>query len=199
MTEPTTAHIILSGALTITLGLLVHALCLRRVTTFRSVVQAERNRIFRICKQTVHESSLLTPDALERIEIANARDETGEHAETGQSQLRAAAQDCIRTQLIRVLFKPPSLSSDGGTRLLADMLDQLQPDSAEPLAPGCQSIEREASRRLLEGAINHSISTSNATQTLAAVLDIVRDHTFEYSQLIDIEDEAELTVDSEWT
>ena len=60
-------------------------------------------------------------------------------------------------------------------------------------------MERDASRRLLEGAINRHISTCNATQTLAAILDIVRDHTFDYSQLIDIEDEAELTLDSEWT
>ena len=114
MTEPTTAHIVLSGALAITLGLLVRALCLRRVPTIRSVVQAERNRVFRICKQTVHESSLLTPDVLERIEMADARGETGERAESGQSHLRATAQDCIRAQLIKVLFKPPGLSGDGG-------------------------------------------------------------------------------------
>ena len=92
-----------------------------------------------------------------------------------------------------------ALSSDGGTRLLTDLLDQLQPNSAVPLALDSQSIEREASRRLLEGTINRYISTSSATQTLAAILDIVRNHTFDYSQLIGIEDEAELTLDSEWT
>ena len=85
-----------------------------------------------------------------------------------------------------------------GTRLLADMLDQLQPNGTSPLDQDCPSIEREASRRLLEGAINRYISTCNATQTLAAVLDILRKHTFDYSQLIGIEDEAELTLDSEW-
>ena len=36
---------------------------------------------------------------------------------------------------------------------------------------------------------------ANATQTLAAVLDIVRNHTVDYSQLIRTEDEAELTLD----
>ena len=131
--------------------------------------------------------------------MADARDATGGLEKTGQSRLRAAARDCIRTRLIKALFEPPGLWSDAGTRLLADMPDQLQPNSAAPLALDGQSIEREASRRLLEGAINRYISTSNATQTLAAVLDIVRNHTLDYSQLIGIEDEAELTLDSEWT
>ena len=199
MTEPTTAYIFLRGALAITLGLLVRGFYTLRVPTIRSVVQAERKQILRICKQTVHESSVLTPDVLERIEMVDARDETGGLGKTGQSQLRAAAQDCIRAQLIKVLFKPTGLSRYGSTRLLADMLDQLQLTSASPLDLDCQSIEREASRRLLQGAINRYISTCNATQTLAMVLDIVRNHTFDYSQLIGIEDEAELTLDSEWT
>ena len=199
MTESTAVHIVLSGALAITLGLLVRALCIRRVLTIRSVIQAEKERIVRICNRTVHESSVLPPDFLERIEMVDVGDETGGLGKTGQSRLRAAARDCIRAQLIKVLFEPSGLSSDGGTRFLADMLDQLQPNSAAPLALDCQSIEREARRRLLEGAINRYISTSNATHTLAAVLDIVRNHTFDYSQLIDIEDEAELTLDSEWT
>ena len=60
-------------------------------------------------------------------------------------------------------------------------------------------MERDASRRLLEGAINRYISACDATQALAAVLDIVGNHTFDYSQLIDTEDEAEVTLDSEWT
>ena len=70
------------------------------------------------------------------------------------------------------------------------MLDQLQPATAAPLALDGQSIEREASRRLLEGAINRYVSTCNATQTLAAVLDIVRNHTVDYSQLIRTEGEG---------
>ena len=198
MTEPTTAHIVLTGALPITLGLLVRALCVRRVPTIQSVIQTEKERIARICNRAVHESSALPPDFLERTEMADAGDETGGLGKTGQSQLRAAARDCVSARLIKVLFEPSGLSSDGGTRLLADLLDQLQPNSAVPLALDSQSIEREASCRLLEGAINRYI-TCNATQTLAAVLDILRNHTFDYSQLIDIEDEAELTLDSEWT
>lgn len=49
MTEPTTAHIVLSGALAITLGLLVRAFYVRRVPTIRSVIQAEKKHIVRIC------------------------------------------------------------------------------------------------------------------------------------------------------
>ena len=199
MIDPTSAHIVLSAALAITLGVLVRVLCVRRVPTIRSAIQAEKKRVARICKQSMNEPSVLTPDVLERLEAAAARDETCQFRKPGHSRLRATARDCIRARLIKALFEPSGLSSDGGTRLLADMLDQLQPDSAAPLDLDCQSIEREASRRLLEGAINHSINTSNATQTLAAVLDNVRDHTFDYSQLTGIEDEAELTVGSEWT
>ena len=199
MTEPTTAHIVLTGALAIALGLLARALCIRRVPTIRSVIQAEKKHFVRICNRGVHESSVLPPDFLERIEMADAREEPGGLGKAGQSQLGAAARDCIRAQLIKVLFEPSDLSSDSGTRPLANILDQLQPNSAAPLALDGQSIEREASRRLLEGVINRYISTCNATQTLAAVLDILRNHTFDYSQLIDIEDEAELTLDSAWT
>ena len=85
------------------------------------------------------------------------------------------------------------------TRALADILDQLQPDGAAPPAQNGQSTERDSSRRLLEGAINRHIETSDATQTLAAVLDIVGDQTVDYSQLIDIEDEPEMTLELEST
>lgn len=199
MTEPTTVHVVLSGALAITLGLLVRALWIRRVPTIRSAIQAEKKHIVWIFNQAVHESQVLTPDVLERIAIVGARDETGGLGRTGQSQLRAAAQDCLRAQLIKVLFAPSGLSSDVGSRLLADMLDQLQPNSATPHDLDRHDIEHEASRRLLEGAINRHISTSNATQTLTAVLDIVRTHVLDYSQLTDTEDEEELTLDPEWT
>ena len=131
--------------------------------------------------------------------MAAARDEKGGLRKQDQSRLRAAARDGIRAQLIKVLFEPSGLSSDGGTRVLADMLDQLQPNSAAPLSLNGQSIERDASRRLLEGAINRHINTCNATQTLTAVLDIVRNQTFDYSQLIDTEDQEEVTLDFEWT
>ena len=76
MTEPITAQIILGAALAITLGLLVRALRVRRAPTPRSVIRAEAKRIFRICKQAARESSVLTPDVLERIELAGERDET---------------------------------------------------------------------------------------------------------------------------
>ena len=135
---------------------------------------------------------------LERLEAAAARDETCQFRKPGHSWLRATARDCIRAQLIKALFEPSGLSSDGGTSVLADVLDQLQPSSATPHDLDRQSIEREASRRLLEGAINRHISTSNATQTLAAVLDIVRTHALDYPQLIDTEDEADVTLDFEW-
>lgn len=62
-----------------------------------------------------------------------------------------------------------------------------------------QSTERDSSRRLLEGTINRHIETSDATQTLAAFLDIVGNQTVDYSQLIDIEDEAEMTLELEPT
>ena len=199
MTEPTTIYIVLSGALAMTLGLLVRAFCIRRGPTIRSVLQAERKQIFQTCKQIVCESSVLTPDALERIEIADESDKSVGLRRTGLSQLRAAARDCIRAQLIMALCEPARLSSDGGTTLLADLLDQPQPDSGSPPVHDGQSIDREASRRLLECVINRNISTSDATQTLATVLELVRDHTLDYSQLIGIEDEAELTLDSEWT
>ena len=73
MTEPTTVHIVLSGALAITLGLLVRALCVRRVPTLRSVIQVEKERIVRVCNRTVHESSVMPPDFLERLAMADAR------------------------------------------------------------------------------------------------------------------------------
>ena len=199
MIDPISAHIVLSAALAITLGVLVRVLCVRRVPTIRSVIQAEKQHIVRIFNQAVHESQVLIPDVLERIATAGARDETGGLGRTGQSQLRAAARDCLRAQLIRVLFAPSGLSSDVGARLLADMLDQLQPNSVTPHDLDRQSTEREASRRLLEGAINRHISTSNATRTLAAVLGVVRTYALDYPQLIDTEDEAELTLESEWT
>ena len=199
MTEPITAQIILGAALAITLGLLVRALRVRRAPTPRSVIRAEGKRIVRICKQAARESSVLTPDVLERIELAGERDATGALREAGQSRLRAAVQDCMRTQLIKVLFEPSGLSGDDRTRALADMLDQLQPTSAAPPSPDGQGTERDPSRRLLEGAINRHIDTSDATQTLAAVLDILRNHTVDYSQLIEIEDEAEMTLELEST
>ncbi len=154
---------------------------------------AEKKHVVRICKQAANQSSLLTPDVLERLEVAAAR------AETGHSRLRATARDCIRAQLIKALFEPSGLSSDGGTSVLADVLDQLQPGSATPLALDHQSAERDASRRLLEGKINRYINTCGATQTLAAVLDILGNHTFDYSQLVDTDDEADVTLDFEWT
>ena len=199
MIDPTSAHIVLSAALAITLGLLVRVLCVRRVPTIRSVIQAEKKHVVRICKQAANESSLLTPDVLERLEVAAARDATGQFRKLGHSRLRATARDCVRAQLIKSLFEPSGLSSDGGTRVLADVLDQLHPSSATPVTLDGQSKERDASRRLLEGAINRHINTCDATQTLAAVLDIVGNHTFDYSQLIDTEDEADVTLDFEWT
>ena len=199
MTEPITAQIILGAALAITLGLLVRALRVRRAPTPRSVIRAEGKRIVRICKQAARESSVLTPDVLERIELAGERDATGALREAGQSRLRAAVRDCMRTQLIKVLFEPAGLSSDDRTRALAHILDHLQPNSAAPPAPDGQSTERDSSRRLLEGAINRHIDASDATQTLAAVLDIVGNQTVDYSQLIDIEDEAEMTLELEST
>ena len=199
MTEPITAYIALGAALAISLGLLAFALCARRAPTTRSVIRAERKRIVRRCKQVADESSVLTPDVLERLELAAAGDETGGLGNPAQSRLRAAARDCMRTQLIKMLFEPSGLSSDGVTRVIADVLDQLQPNTAEPPSPGGQRIERDASRRLLEGAINRHISTGNATQTLAVFLDIVRNHNLDYSQLVETEDEAELTFELEWT
>ena len=85
MTEPITAQIILGAALAITLGLLVRALRVRRAPTPRSVIRAEGKRIVRICKQAARESSVLTPDVLERIELAGERDETGALREAGRS------------------------------------------------------------------------------------------------------------------
>ena len=199
MTEPITAQIVLGAALAMTLGLLVRALCARRAPTPRSVTRAEGKRIVRICKHAARESSALTPDVLERIELAGERDEAGALREAGQSRLRAAVRDCMRTQLIKVLFEPAGLSSDDRMRALADILDQLQPNSATTPALDGQSTERDSSRRLLEGAINRHIETSDATQTLAAVLDIVGDQTVDYSQLIDIEDETEITLELEST
>ena len=199
MIDPTSAHIVLSAALAITLGVLVRVLCVRRGPTIRSAVQAEKKHVVRICKQAVNESSVLTPDVLERLEVAAARDETGWFRKPGHSRLRATARDCIRAQLIKALFTPSGLSSDGGTSVLADVLDQLQPGSATPLALDHQCMERDASRRLLEGTINRYINTCGATQTLAAVLDIVGNHTFDYSQLVDTDDEAHVTLDFEWT
>ena len=198
MIAATSAHIVLSAALAITLGMLVRVLCVRRGPTIRSAIQAEKKHVVRVCKQAVNESSLLTPDALERLEVAAARDETGQFRKPGHSWLRTTARDCIRAQLIRALFEPSGLSSDGGTSVLAGMLDQLQPGSATPLALDHQSMERDASRRLLEGAINRYISTCDATQTLAAVLDIVGSHTFNYSQLVDTDDEADVKLHFEW-
>ena len=198
MIDPTSAHIVLSVALAITLGVLVRVLCVRRVPTIRSAIQAERKHVIRICKQAANESSLTTPDVLERLEVAAARDETGQIRKPGQSRLRVTARDCIRAQLIKALFEPSGLSSDGGTSVLADVLDQLQPGSATPLALDHQSMERDASRRLLEGAVNRYINTCDASQTLAAVLDIVGNHTFDYSQLVDTNDEADVTVHFEW-
>ena len=198
MIDPTSAHIVLSAALAITLGLLVRVLCVRRVPTIRSVIQAERKHVVRVCKQALNESSLLTPDVLERLEVAAAREEAGQSRKPGRSRLRATARDCIRAQLIKALFDPSGLSSDGGASVLADVLDQLQPSSATPLALDGQSMERAASRRLLEGAINRYINTCDATQTLATVLDIVGNHSFDYSQLVDTNDEADVTLDFEW-
>ena len=160
---------------------------------------AEKKHVVRICKQAANQSSLLTLDVLERLEVAAARDEMGQFRQPGHSRLRAIARDCIRAQLIKALFEPSGLSSDGGTSVLAEVLDQLQPGSATPLALDHQSTERDASRRLLEGAINRYINTCGATQTLAAVLDILGNHTFDYSQLVDTDDEADVTLDSEWT
>ena len=141
-------------------------------------------------------SSWIRPKA---SSVAAARDETGQFRKPGHSRLRATARDCVRAQLINVLFEPSGLSSEGGTSVLADVLDQLQPSSATPLTLDGQSMERDASRRLLEGAINRYINPCDATQTLATVLDIVGNHTFDYSQLIDTADEAEVTLDFEWT
>ncbi|MCY4595113.1 MAG: hypothetical protein OXC19_09985 [Bryobacterales bacterium] len=199
MIDPTSAHIVLSAALAITLGVLVRVLCVRRVPTIRSAIQAEKKRVARICKQSMNELSVLTPDVLERLEAAAARDETGQFRKPGHSRLRATARDCIRAQLIKALFEPSGLSSDGGTNVLADVLDQLQPSSATPVTRDAQSVERDASRRLLKGAINRYINTCDATQTLAAVLDTMGNHTFDYSRLIDTEDEAEVTLKFEWT
>ena len=198
MIDPTSAHIVLSAALAITLGVLVRVLCVRRVPTIRSAIQAEKKHVVRICKQAVNESLVLTPECLERLEVAAARDETGQFRRHGHSRLRATARDCFRAQLIKALFEPSGLSSDGDASVLADVLDQLQPSSATPLALDHQSTERDASRRLLEGAINRYINTCNATQALAAVLDIVGNHTFDYSQLVDTDDEANVTLDFEW-
>lgn len=199
MTESTAAHIILGGALAITLGLLVRALCVRRVPTPRSVIRAERRRIVRTCKRAAHASPALTQDVLEPIELAAERDEAGALRKPSHSRLRAAARDGIRTQLIKVLFEPSGLSSDDATRALAEILDQLQPNSGAPSALDGQSTERDPTHRLLEGAINCHIGTCNATQTLATVLDIVRNHTIDYSQLIDTQDDAEMTLDLEAT
>ena len=199
MTEPTTAYIVLIGTLAMILGLLARAFYIRRAPTIRSVLQAERKEILRTCKQTAHGSSMLTPDVLGRIEIANASDETSRLNETGVSQLRAAARDCIRAELIKVLSEPSCQSSDGCTTLPTNLLDRPQPNIGSPLVQDGKSIEHEASRQLLRGAINRHMRTSNATQTLAAVLDIVDNHSLDYSQLIGIEDEAELALESEWT
>ena len=199
MMEPTTAHFALGAALATGLGLLVRALGARRSPTTRSVIRAERKRIVRLCKQATDEAPVLAPDVLERIGLAAARDETGGLGKPGQSRLRAAARDFLRTQLIKMLFEPSGLSSGGATRVLADLLDQLQPHTAAPPSPDGQSIERDASRRLLEGAINRHISTGDATQTLATVLDIVRNHTIDYAQLVETEDEADMAFAPEWT
>ena len=199
MTEPTTACFVLTGALAITIGLLVRAFRTSRVPTIRSVIQAEKRHLVRICKQAAHQSAVLTPDFLARIEIPAADERTAKIASTCQSQLRAAARECIRAELIRVLSEPSGQLEGGGARLPADLLGRPQLDSGSPPGQDGNSIERETSRQLLEGAINRHISTSDATQTLAAVLDLVRDHTLDYSQLIVIEDEAELTLDSDWT
>ena len=198
MIDPTSAHIVLSAALAITLGVLVRVLCVRRVPTIHSAIQAEKKHVARICRQAVNESLVLTPDVLERLEVAAARDETGRFRNPGHSRLRATARDCIRAQLIRALFEPSGLSSDGATSVLADVLDQLQPGSATPLALDHQSTERDASRRLLEGAIYRYINMCGATQTLAAVLDTVGNHTFDYSQLVDTNDEADVELHFEW-
>ena len=199
MTEPTTAYVVVTGALAITVGLLVRAFRTCRVPTIRSVIQAERRHFVRICKQAVHGTAVLSPDVLERIEVAGASEGTDKLGKTEQSQLRTAARERIRAQLIRLLSGPSGQSTDGGARLPADLLGRPQLDSGSPLGQDGKSVEREASRQLLEVAITRYISTSNATQTLAAVLDMVRDHTLDYSQLIVIEDEAELTLDSDWT
>ena len=199
MTEPTTADAVLTGALARTVGFLVRAFRTCRVPTIRSVIQAEKRHFVRICKQAVHGSAVLTQDALERFDIASASEETGKLEEPGQSRLQAAARDCIRARLARVLCEPSGQARDEGTRLPADLLGPPQLDGGSPLGQDGKSVEREASRQLLEVAVTRYISTSNATQTLAAVLDMVRDHTLDYSQLIVIEDEAELTLDSDWT
>ena len=146
MIDPTSAHVVLSAALAITLGVLVRVLCVRRVPTIRSAIQAEKKRVVRICKQAANQSSLLTPDVLERLEVAAARDETGQFRQPGHSRLRATARDCIRAQLIKALVEPSGLSSDGGTSVLADVLDQLQPGStaaAGSLRIGLASAERD--------------------------------------------------------
>ncbi len=173
MIDPTSAHIVLSVALAITLGVLVRVLRVRRVPTIRSVIQAEKKHVVRICEQAVNESSLLTPDVLERLEVAAARDKTGRFRKPGHSRLRATARDCIRAQLIRALFEPPGLSRDGGTSVLADVLDQHQPGSATPLALDHQSMERHASRRLLEGTIIvHTISIGGGIRLYTAKLPV---------------------------
>ena len=198
MIDPTSAHIVLSAALGIALGVLVHLLRVRRVPTICSVSQAEKKHVVRLCKQAVNVSSVLTPDVVERLEVAVARDETGRLRKPGHSRLRATARDCIRAQLIKALFEPSGLSSDGGTNVLADVLDQLQPGSATSLALDHQSMERDANRRLLVGAVNRSINTCDVTQILAAVLDIVGNHNFDYSQLVDTDDEADVKLHFEW-
>ena len=199
MMDPASAHIVLSAALAITLGALVRVLCVRRVPTVRSVIQAEKKQVVRICKQAVNESSVLTPDVPERLEVAAARDATSQFRNPGHSRLRATARDCVRAQLFKALVEPSRLSSDGGTSVLANVLDHLQPSSATPLAPDGQGTECDVRRRLLEGAINRYINTCDTTQTLASVLDILGNHTFDYSRLIETEDEAEVTLEFEWT